>query len=245
MAMMGLAGVLGYHAMAAISAAQELSSLPMWVAAALGGASFGLLATLGSLPRHLVIARDPVTEVYRSVRASSDGEILSLVDRAYGLWSETAARLPASDEHRATLRDGVQRLFDVAARWNETRADGDESAAATALQARLGELEAKVAATSDAQAQLEYQRARNGVADQLRTLGEIRTRRERVLARLHTYLTAMERLRLALLNRDTAGASLQAALPAVAEVEALGRDVDQSSDALDLVASDLDAAVPA
>ncbi|HUH00531.1 MAG TPA: hypothetical protein VML75_00970 [Kofleriaceae bacterium] len=238
-ALMALAAVLGYHALAQIALASELAAVPPWMTAALGGAAFGSIASLGLVSRHLVLARDPMTEAYRQVSASTEGDVRALVERAHTLWIETSTRLPADDEHRATLRQGVQRLFDVAARWSATRADRDRVTHAGALEARLAELERTIAATEDGLAQEEYRQARAGVAEQLRYLAEIRTRRERVVARLHTYLTAMERLRLALLNRDTAGASLAAgaAIPAIAEVQALGREVDASSDALEPAAA--------
>lgn len=229
-ALMALAAVLGYHALAQIAQARELAAVPSWMTGALGGVAFGLIASVGLVSRHLVLVRDPMTEAYRQVSAGTDGDVRALVERAHELWIDTSTRLPADDEHRATLRQGVQRLFDAAARWSATRADADRVTRAGELEVRLVELDHTIAATEDVVAQKEYQQARAGVAEQLRYLAEIRTRRERVVARLHTYLTAMERLRLALLNRDTAGASLAAgaAIPAIAEVQALGREVDAS-----------------
>jgi hypothetical protein len=210
-----------------------LAGLPAWATAALGGGAFALVTAAALLPRHLYVAHDPVSAAHRELRGALSGEVAELVDRGHRLWTGSAARLPEGDLHRRTLEEGVLRLFDVARHW---RADGPEGAAAetAALTDRLATLEARIAGGGDAVAREQYQQAAEAVREQLGYLGTIATNRERVLARMHNYLAAMERLRLALVNLTAANASRTAVEvgPLVTDVKELGRDIDSCAEAL-------------
>jgi hypothetical protein len=226
-----LIAVLGRHAMAQVAGAQELASLPHWLAAAVAGSVFSVVSVVALVPRHLQLVGDPVGDAYRGVAPSVDGEVKELVDRGYTLWGKAADGLHDDDPHRETLAEGIIRLFAVADRWQRSN---PEAAAdnAEALSARVGELDRRIEATGDEVARQQYGQARDALAEQLRYLQNIDTSRERVLARMHNYLAAMERLRMALIQRDTVNASRDIDVePLISDVESLGRDIDLSAEA--------------
>jgi len=226
--------LIARYCFSSVLLARELDGLPGWMTAALAGAAFSLVAAVALLPRHLELARDPVRAAHQELRGALAGEVAELVDRGARLWTDAAASLPENDLHRTTLQEGVLRLFEVARHW---RADGPEAAAAGAadgLGERLATLDARIAATGDPIAREQYEQARDAVREQLGYLDAIGTNRERVLARMHNYLAAMERLRLALRNLESANASRTAVevQPLVADVQDLGRDIDSCAEAL-------------
>jgi len=88
--------------------------------------------------------------------------------------------------------------------------------------------------TEDSIAKGQYQQAHAALAEQLRYLREIGTARERVVARMHHYLAAMERLRMAVLNHRSADASRLSTevQPILDDLKDLGREIDCSSEAM-------------
>ncbi len=226
-----LIAVAATHVFAHVATASQLSSLPGWLVAALAGSAFSLVSVVALLPRHLDVARDPVADAYDQLHGIGNGEVRDLVDRGYQLWTKSAASLPDDDPHRHTLQEGVVRLFEVAGRWNNSEAEGAPRLAASLVD-RMENLDQRIEGTSDPVATQQYQQAKAALAEQLRYLEEIGTSRERVLARMHNYLAAMERLRLAVINLESANASRDAVQPLLSDVEEMGRDIVSSAEAM-------------
>ena len=96
-------------------------------------------------------------------------------------------------------------------------------------------LEQRIANTEDEITRNQYEQAKAALAEQLRYIKDIGTSRERVLARMHNYLAAMERLRMAVINLESTNASRDAATdvqPLVTDLEKIGADMDSCSEAL-------------
>jgi len=215
-----------------IATARELAGAPGWLSAVLAGAAFSLVTAVALLPRHLEVARDPVSAAYKDLHGALSGEVADLVEGGHRLWAEASASLAEGDIHRRTIEEGTLRLFEVARHW---RTDAGAAAPSAAeLTERLATLDQRVEATQDPVARDQYRQAREGVAEQLRHLESIGTNRERVLARMHNYLAAMERLRLAVAKLQSANASRTAeeVQPLASDVADLGRDIDACAEAM-------------
>lgn len=141
---------------------------PGWMVASVAGAAFGTVALLGTLPRHVVVDREP----------------------------------PASDDAaeilvRAKAQSAEPRVNDLLEQFAALERDAKTAPSGDLLTARIADLERRAAATSDALAKAEYEKARDTVAEQLREVDGIRTGRERILARLHSTLEELDHTALA------------------------------------------------
>jgi hypothetical protein len=224
---------LAAYVLAKFSSASELSGMPAWMQTLVAGAAASVITGLAFVPRHLVLIKDPVAEAYNGVSDRVSGEMKELIDRGHGLWRESADTLPRDDANRQILEEAVIRLFDVARRWNGVEAEGASSKAAS-LAERMEKLDGRIDAASDEIVRKQYEHAREALAEQLRYLKDISTSRERVVARMHNYLAAMERLRLAVVNVKSASASRDAVdvQPMVETLTELGRDIDTLGETL-------------
>lgn len=226
------AALLAKHALGSIATAQELSAGPSWLVAGAAGAAFSFVSILALLPRHVELVRDPIGESYQALEPKVEGEIGELVGRAYSLWTEARDHLAEDDANRETLAEGVLRVFAVAQKWTASSAD-ETRAKADSLVERMEKLDARIEGTDDAVAKAQYEEAKTALAEQLRYINNIGTSRERVLARMHNYLAAMERLRLAVVNLETANASREADVePLVSNIAEIGEDIDSCAEVL-------------
>lgn len=231
------AALLGRQVVEAL--ADGARAMPPWAGAALAGGGFGLVALLGTLPRHLSIHEEQVTARWNAVRPRATGELGELLGRAHVLWERTAGSVEAGSPAHRAIEESVVRLFDVAIRWMDVEAAAAAQPKAE-LASRLADMDRKVDGTTDDIARGQYARARSALAEQLAYVGEIETSRERVIARLHHYLAAMERLRFAVLNNRSADASRQSTevQPILSDLEALGKELDSTAEALGEVEAD-------
>lgn len=226
-----------------LTSAPELASWPPWLVAAGSGAAFAFTLVLALLPRHLEVIIDRVAEARARHRPRLTGEVAELADRAHALWQKVESTLDRADPARRAIEDSVVRLYDVAGRWQAVESDGARQPA-DALVERMQQIDSKLAATEDPVAKEQYEQARGALAEQLRYIKEIGTSRERVVARMHHYLAAMERLRFAVINHRSHDASRLSTdvQPILDDLKDLGRDIDFTSDALGEV--ETDAAAP-
>lgn len=213
--------------------APELSALPPWLLAALAGGAFAFVGVVAILPRHLELSRDRVGDAWEATRGRLSGEVHELADRAMSVWTRVDASLEQGSPVRRAIEDSVLRLFDVARRWQEVEADGARTSA-DALVDRMEQVERKIEATDDAIARRQYEQARAALGEQLRYLREIATSRERVVARMHHYLAAMERLRFAVVSSRSADASRlsQDVQPILDDLADLGKEIDCTTEAM-------------
>jgi hypothetical protein len=122
---------------------------------------------------------------------------------------------------RAAIRAEVIRLAEVASRWQELERRVASSPRTDELTARLSDLDRRILAASDPIARGQFERAQAEVAQQLRDVESIGNARERVLARMHHTLAAIERARL-----GATGAEVDCASQALIEAEEIMHAVD-------------------
>jgi hypothetical protein len=239
--MAGAAGALflARYVEGTFGAAGAAAGLAPWLVAGVSGLAFGFVGVLGLLPRHIEIGASRVEAAYEACRGKLAGEVRELADRAMGVWEKVDKTLEPEAAARRAIEDSVVRVFDVAQKWASVESDGARTPA-DALIERMDAISAKVERTEDAVARKQYQDAHAALAEQLRYLREIATARERVIARMHHYLAAMERLRFAVLNNRSADASRVSTevQPILDDLRDLGRDIDCSSEAIHEVEKD-------
>jgi hypothetical protein len=214
-------------------AAADAAAVPAWITAGVTGGAFAFVGVLGLLPRHVDLGVDRVRAAHDGVKDKLTGETRELADRGLAVWKRIEPSLEPSSAVRRGLEDSVCRLFDVAGRWAEVEADGARTPVET-LAARMEAIAGKVEKSEDPVAREQYAQAHAALAEQLRYLREIATTRERIIARMHHYLAAMERLRFAVINHRSADASRLATevAPILEDLQELGRDIDSSSEAM-------------
>lgn len=207
--------------------------IPMWVAAGATGGAFAFVGVLGLLPRHIDIGANRVATAYAASQGIVTGEIRELADRAVALWNKVDATLEPDAPVRKAIEDSVVRLFELARSWSAVEADGARTPIDLLAQ-RMAAITEKMEKTQDAIAKAQYAQAHAALAEQLRYLKEIGTARERVVARMHHYLAAMERLRFAVINHRSADASRISieVQPILDDLKDLGSEIDFSSEAL-------------
>jgi len=215
---------LARHTLSSIASAQELATLPAWLVAMTAGIGFAMVSVVALVPRHIELAHDRVGETFDGMRAGLTGEVKDLSQRGYDLWRRVEHNLPEHDQTRATLEDAVLRLLGTARRWQLVEAESPRTAAVSVAE-RMVELDRRIEKASDPVARQEYERARSALSEQVRYLQDIGKSRERIVARMHSYLAAMEQLRMAAVNVESNNAS-QSIQPLLSDLEALGRQVD-------------------
>jgi hypothetical protein len=110
------------------------------------------------------------------------------------------------------------------------------------LARRMTDLDARIAAASDAEVKAQYQSARAALDDQQRYRDHIAQNRERMIARMHNHVAALEKFQLAAGGLAAARAATAGAT-AVKQLEELSADVAASGEALAEI--ELDTTAPA
>lgn len=223
----------------------ESGDLPLWAGAALAGGAFGLVSLLGVVPRHLDLHHDRIGDKWQAIKDKSQGEVGELLGRAATLWEKVDASLERDSSPRRAIEDSVLRLFEVAQKWQAV--ESESSTPADKLVERMQEIDQKISRTEDPVARGQYERARAALAEQLRYVQEINTSKERVVARMHHYLAAMERLRFAVINHRSADASRLSTevQPILDDLNTLGKEIDCTSEAMGEVEKEADREPPA
>jgi len=174
--------------------AERTIAWPFWATAAAGGAAMGMAAVLAMIPRHVSFAIDPVSAAVRALPAAVAGEVRGLCDRSAALWRTAKDKLDADDPGLRLVRDGVLKTLEVAGKSAGLEQDASEDAM---LARRIAELDARVAAATDAEVRSQYQSAKAALEDQRRYRDHIKQNRERLIARMHNHVAALEKFQIA------------------------------------------------
>ncbi|MCX5747166.1 MAG: hypothetical protein NT062_32250, partial [Proteobacteria bacterium] len=177
-----------------------------------------------TLPRHLSMTSDPVSAALRALPANLDAEVRDLCNRSAAIWSTASAQLDATNQ--ALVRDGVLKALEVATRSAQTKLTGAGDAE---LVTRMAELDKRIATATDDEVKTQYQAARAALEDQKRYRDRIGQNRERLVARLHNHVAALEKFQLAATGLESSRASTA---PEVKQLEELSQDVAASGEAL-------------
>lgn len=195
--------LLGWRAFHIVVQARELSALSPWLVGLFAGTAFAAVAVLTTLPAHLLPFGDAVDRSYRKV-ALLDGEIGALCKKCERLWRRAEPQLGDQDPNRGLLQEAVVRALGVASTWQQA---GSENESPDTLSGPIEALDARISSSSDETTRAEFERARNALIKQQQYLREISVQRERVTAKLHSYVATMEQLELAMVNLKSARAS--------------------------------------
>jgi hypothetical protein len=227
----GLSAVIGLVAMYCslkVVNARETATWPTLLTDALGAGAMGMVAVLAMLPRHLRLALDPIQAAVKNLPLGLDTEVKQLCDRSIAIWTTAKDRLDDGDPGRNLVRDGVLKTLEVAVKSAEVKMTGASDAE---LTARMADLDGRIAAATDAEVRTQYQAARAALDDQRRFRQHIANGRERLVARMHNHVAALEKFQLAATNleasRMTTGSST-----AIEQLVELSNDVAASGEAL-------------
>ncbi|MBS1118063.1 MAG: hypothetical protein H6Q90_291 [Deltaproteobacteria bacterium] len=207
--------------------ARETATWSTWMTTACGAAAMGMVGVFAMLPRHLKLALDPVQAMIRRLPANLDPEVKNLCDRSITIWNGAKEQL-ADDGGKDLVRDGVMKTLEVAVKSSEVKVIGTTE---TELSKRMADLDHRIATTSDAEAKAQYQSARAALDDQRRYRDHIAKGRERLVARMHNHVAALEKFQLAATGLQAARAASTGAT-AIQQLDELSHDVAASGDAL-------------
>jgi len=210
-----------------IVGAQQTSHWPAMVATAVAAGGMAIVGAMALVPRHLQLVVDPVRAALAKLPAELDGEVRELCARAAKIWDTAQAKIEDASS-RELVRDGVAKTLAVAARSAEVKAAGASEAE---LAERSRALEDRIAGASDAEVKAQYEAARAAVEDQRRYHAHIRQGHERLVARMHNHVAALEKFELAATGLSAAAAA-SAGSTVVKQLEELSHDVAASGEAL-------------
>jgi hypothetical protein len=208
--------------------ARETQGWPAWWLDGLAAAAMGMVAMLAVLPRHLALVSDPVAAALKRLPPALDPEVQKLCRRSVEIWGGAKERLADGDPGRDLVRDGVLKTLEVAVKSAGVRAIG---ASDEELAARMADLDQRIAAATDAEVRAQYTAARAALEDQRRYREHIANGRERLVARMHNHVAALEKFQLAATGLVAVRAAAAGAT-AVAQLAELSSDVAASGEAL-------------
>jgi hypothetical protein len=208
--------------------ARALRSWPGWTTDGISAAAMGIVGVVAMLPRHLGFAVDPIAGAYKRLPPDLDGEVRGLCDRSVAIWSSVKTKLGDNEPGINLVRDGVLTTLEVASKSADVRvANGSDEE----LGRRMEELDKRITAATDDEVKAQYQSARAALSDQRRYREHIKQGRERLVARMHNHVAALEKFELAAGGLAAARAASSGA-NAVQQLQELSQDVAASGEAL-------------
>jgi hypothetical protein len=187
------------------------------------GAVVGLFVGLSSVAAHLALASDPVEARCEELLPQLSGDFHTLAQRALTIYRQCGLSLaqlprePAREELARTLSRMTQDAVELASEWAGVEAQLEERAQ-TELQTEREELLRAAKASTDGVARRQLESAAASLSEEMERLGELKQRRERILARLRAQVAQLDRARVALLSLRSGHAQMKAA-----ELSALAR----------------------
>lgn len=189
---------------------------PPGLTLAVAGVVIALFAAIGSLASHVALKSDPVEARCEELIPTLSGEFATQIGRALSLYRQAGLQLAAlpRDAAREELARTLQRLTkdaaELAGEWEGVEAQVQENAHAE-LQKEIDELKKSARAARDAVARQQLEAAASSLTEELGKLGELRLKRERVLAKLKSQVALLERARVALIGMRSTHATVRAA----------------------------------
>lgn len=218
----GLA-VAGSEVAARVAGLLAAFSTPPLLRAIASGATIALFAGIGGLAAHLMLKSDPVEARVEELIPTLQGDFRAQLERALGLYRACGASLaalprePAREELARTLQAVTREAAELASDWAgvEAQLAGDTEGE---LSRQVSELSRQAAAARDPIAKRQLEQAAASLKEEIDRLGELKLKRERVLARITSQVAMLERARLALVGMRSGQATVRAA-----EMNALAR----------------------
>jgi hypothetical protein len=211
----GLA-VVGTMVAEILSARMQDVATPSVLNFAVSGVVVALFAGIGSIASHLALASDPVEARCEALLPQLSGEFEEQIARALSLYRQCGTQLAAlpreaaREELARTLSKLTKDAADLASEWAGVEAQLHENAHGE-LEKEIAELKTSAAAARDAVARQQLESAAASLEEELVRLGELKLRRERVLAKLKSQVALLERARVALIAMRSSHATVRAA----------------------------------
>lgn len=211
----GLA-VAGTEVAKILSARMQDVATPGVLNFAVSGLVIALFAGIGSIASHVALSSDPVEARCEELLPQLSGEFEGQIARALSLYRQCGTQLAAlpreaaREELARTLSKLTKDAADLASEWAGVEAQLHESAHAD-LKKEIGELKKSAAAARDAVARQQLEGAAQSLEEELERLGELKLKRERVLAKLKSQVALLERARVALIGMRSSHATVRAA----------------------------------
>jgi hypothetical protein len=210
-----------------IGHARQTSQWPPVLTTAASASAMGMVGALAMLPRHVQLVLDPVRAALSRLPADLDAEVRGLCARSAAIWS-TAQDQIGDEVGKNLVRDGVLKTLEVAAKSAEVKITGPSDAE---LAERVADLDQRIASATDDEVKAQYQSARAALGDQQRYRDRIRQARERLIARMHNHVAALEKFELAATGLEAARTA-SAGSEVVRQLEELSYGVAASGEAL-------------
>ncbi|MEW6433882.1 MAG: hypothetical protein AB1730_20445 [Myxococcota bacterium] len=211
----GLA-VAGTEVARILSARMQDVATPSVLNFAVSGVVVALFAGIGSIASHVALSSDPVEARCEELLPQLSGEFEGQIARALSLYRQCGTQLAAlpreaaREELARTLSKLTKDAADLASEWAGVEAQLHESAHAD-LKKEIAELKKSAAAARDAVARQQLDGAAQSLEEELERLGELKLKRERVLAKLKSQVALLERARVALIGMRSSHATVRAA----------------------------------
>lgn len=220
--------LLGMWSAHRVGFAKQTMTWSPWLRDVAASGAMGMIGVFAVLPRHLRVSLDPVTAALRRLPTKLDSEVRELCNRSMAIWTNAKEKLDDGDPGKNLVREGVLKTLEVAGKSAELQSDGANE---TELVKRMEDLDKRIAAATDNEVKTQYQSARTAVEDQRRYRDSIKQNRERMIARMHNHVAALEKFQLAAGGLAAARAAT-ASSTAVQQLEELSADVAASGEAL-------------
>jgi hypothetical protein len=211
----GLA-VAGTEVAKTLSARMADAATPSVLNFAVSGVVIALFAGIGSIASHLALKSDPVEARCEELLPQLSGEFEGQIARALSLYRQCGTQLAAlpreaaREELARTLQKLTRDAAELASEWAGVESQLHESAHAD-LKKEIGELRKSAAASRDGVARQQLEGAAASLEEELERLGELKLKRERVLAKLKSQVALLERARVALIGMRSSHATVRAA----------------------------------
>ncbi len=196
---------------------------PALLAGATGGALIAFFAALGSIAAHLALKADPVEARCEELIGDLRGDFQTLATRALTLYRQCGVSLaalprePAREELSRMLQQLTRDAVELAAQWAGVESQLEDDAA-NDLAKEIANLEKDAAKSKDVIARRQLELAAASLKEELQRLGELKDKRERILAKLKSQVALLERARVSLIGMRSGHAQVKAA-----ELTALAR----------------------
>lgn len=189
---------------------------PLLLNLAVSGTIVALFAGLGSLASHVALKSDPVEAECEELLATTTGDFATQIAKGLSLYRQAGVQLaalprePAREELARTIQKLTKDAVELAREWAGVESSVHEDAYA-ALQKEIDELVRSAAAARDVVARQQLEMAATSLKEELTRLGEMRLKRERVLAKLKAQVALLERARVSLIGMRSSHATVRAA----------------------------------
>jgi hypothetical protein len=208
--------VAGTEVASILASRLQDAATPLLLRYVSSGAIVALFAGLGSLLAHVALSGDPVEARGEEVLQQASGTFRELTERGLSLYRQCGQSLAAlpHDPAREELARTVQRLtkasFELAGEWSGVEATLQDNAELE-LSKEIAALTASAAQARDQVARRQLEMAAQSLQEELARLGEVKLKRERVLAKYRSQLALLERARVALIGMRGTHATVRAA----------------------------------